>query len=68
MNASATLAMLERTVILVKPLYTWPMIVYIIIIISYVALQLLSWALSFIVLLVGCTLHRPLPMPAPDSL
>ena len=49
-NASVTLATLDRTVILVKPLYTWEVIkaTYHF---THVALYPLCWVLSFTVLL-----------------
>ena len=49
-NASATLVTLDRTVILVKPLYTWEVIkaTYHF---THVALHPLYWVLSFTVLL-----------------
>ena len=52
-NASATLAMLDRTVILVKPLYTWE--VKATYHFSHVALHPLCWVLAFIVLLLSTT-------------
>ena len=53
-NASAILAMLDRTVILVKPLYTWEVIkaTYHF---THVALYPLCWVLAFIVLLLSTT-------------